>query len=51
MAKKAKGFEGSPADVREDKKQARARGMSLKQWEKSSADKKHDRPKRGGRGR
>lgn len=37
--------EGSAKDLREDKKLAKARGMSLKTWEKSAADKKHDAPK------
>ena len=37
--------EGSAKDMREDKKMAKARGMSLKQWEASPADRKHDAPK------
>ncbi len=36
-------FEGSAKDVREDKKLAKKRGMSMKEWEASSADKKHDK--------
>ena len=45
--------EGSPADIREDKKLAKKHGMSMKNWEKSAMDKKHDRGtlKRGKRGR
>ena len=35
-------FEGSPADIREDKRQAKKRGMSMKQWEASPEDKAHD---------
>ena len=44
MAKggKAEVFEGSAKDMAQDKKMAKARGMTLKQWEKSSADVKHD---------
>lgn len=40
---KRKPFEGSKADKREDKAQAKRKGMSLKAWEKSPADKKLDR--------
>ena len=36
-------FEGSAKDVREDKKLAKKRGMSMKDWEASDADKKHDK--------
>lgn len=36
-------FEGSAKDVREDKKLAKKRGMSMKEWEASSADVKHDK--------
>ena len=36
-------FEGSAKDVREDKKLAKKRGMSMKEWEASDADKKHDK--------
>jgi hypothetical protein len=43
MAFPKKGFEGSPADVAEDKKQAKKRGMTMKKWEKSPADKKADK--------
>ena len=45
MAKggKVKSFEGSAADMAQDKKLAKKRGMSLKAWEKSSADEKHDK--------
>ena len=35
-------FEGSAKDVREDKKLAKKRGMSMKEWESSAADVKHD---------
>lgn len=47
MAKggKAKIFEGSAADMAQDKKLAKKRGMSLAEWENSSADKKHDAQK------
>ena len=38
-------FEGSAKDVREDKKLAKKRGMSMKEWEASDADKKHDKQK------
>lgn len=36
-------FEGSAKDVREDKKLAKKRGVSMKAWEASDADKKHDK--------
>ena len=36
-------FEGSVKDVREDKKLAKKRGMSMKEWESSAADEKHDK--------
>lgn len=42
---KAKNWEGTKADLAEDKKLAKARGMSLKTWESSAADKKHDKQK------
>jgi len=45
MAKKAK-WEGSKRDVAEDKAMAKKRGMSLKAWEKSPADKAHDAKQR-----
>lgn len=35
--------EGSKADIREDKMQAKKRGMSMKKWEKSPADKRMDK--------
>lgn len=43
--------EGSAKDTREDKAQAKKRGMTMAQWEKSDADKKHDTAgmKRGGK--
>jgi hypothetical protein len=39
--------EGSAKDMMEDKKMAAKRGMSMKEWEASSADKKHDMPSAG----
>lgn len=45
MAKK-KGWEGSAKDEAEDKHMAKKRGMSMKQWENSAADKRHDVGKR-----
>jgi hypothetical protein len=39
---KAEKFEGSAKDMMEDKKMAAKRGMSMKEWEASDADKKHD---------
>jgi hypothetical protein len=36
-------FEGTAKDMAQDKKLAKKRGMSLKAWEKSSADEKHDK--------
>ena len=42
MAKGRK-YEGSPADRKDDKAQAKKRGMSLKAWEGSSADAKRDK--------
>jgi hypothetical protein len=49
-AKKAGGVvkmkEGSAKDMREDKAMAKKRGMTMKDWEKSAADKKHDAPKK-----
>ncbi len=49
-AKYAKGgkvekFEGSAKDMAEDKRLAKKYGMSLKKWEASSMDKKHDTQK------
>jgi hypothetical protein len=43
--------EGSARDLAEDKKMAKARGMSMKAWERSDADKQHDAPmkSRGGK--
>lgn len=38
--------EGSAKDTREDKVLAKKAGMSMKTWEKSAADKKHDAPKK-----
>ena len=34
--------EGSAADIREDKAQAKKRGMPMKDWENSPADKRMD---------
>ena len=46
-AKKKGGMvEGSAKDMREDKAMAKKAGMSMAKWEKSSADKKHDAPKK-----
>lgn len=42
---KKEGFEGSEKDDDEDKKLAKKNKMSLKDWEKSDADKKHDMKK------
>lgn len=36
--------EGSAKDTREDKAMAKKSGMSMKKWEKSAADVKHDAP-------
>ena len=38
--------EGSAKDMREDKAMAKKSGMTMKKWEKSAADKKHDAPKK-----
>jgi len=38
-------FEGSKKDMAEDKKLAKKHGMSMKSWEKSKMDKKHDEQK------
>lgn len=46
MAKGRKSFEGSAQDVREDKAQAKKRGMTMDQWEASAADVKQDKPKK-----
>jgi hypothetical protein len=52
---KAEAFEGTAKDMAQDKKLAKKHGMSMKAWEKSSMDEKHDRQKsmkglkRGGR--
>lgn len=42
--------EGTAKDMREDKAMAKRRGMSMKQWESSAADKKHDTGKMAGGG-
>ena len=48
MAKggKVSSKEGTAKDMREDKAMAKKRGMTMSQWEKSAADKKHDAPKK-----
>ena len=38
--------EGSAKDRAEDAKLAKKHGMSMREWEKSAADKKHDAPKK-----
>lgn len=38
-------WEGSKEDVSQDKKLAKKRGMSMKEWEASEADTKHDTQK------
>jgi hypothetical protein len=38
-------WEGSKEDVSQDKKLAKKRGMSMKEWEASDADTKHDTQK------
>jgi hypothetical protein len=42
-AAKLKKFEGSAKDEMQDKKLAAKRGMSMKEWESSKADDKHDK--------
>ena len=44
--KKGGKVEGSAKDVREDKMLAKKHGMSMKEWEASPEDKKHDAPKK-----
>jgi len=38
-----KPFEGSKRDMREDKQLAAERGQTMKEWEASPEDEKHDR--------
>ena len=38
-------WEGSAKDVKQDKKLAKKKGMTMKAWESSPADKKHDKQK------
>ncbi len=42
MPKPQKKYEGSKADMAEDRKTAKKKGMSLKAYEKSDYDKKKD---------
>jgi hypothetical protein len=44
--KKGGMVEGSAKDMREDKAKAKKAGMTMAEWEKSAADKKHDAPKK-----
>ena len=39
----AKRYEGSPADIREDKRGAKKLGVSTKSYEKTSRDKREDK--------
>jgi len=48
--KRGGSLEGTAKDKAEDKVMAAKRGMSMKQWEASAADKRHDRPKRASGG-
>ena len=38
-------FEGTKKDIKEDKLMAKKKGMSMRNWEKSPADAKHDKQK------
>ena len=46
MAKKSGATEGSKKDMAEDARYAKSKGLTMKQWERSAADKKHDAPKK-----
>jgi len=48
--KRGGSLEGTAKDKAEDKAMAAKRGMTMAHWEKSAADKKHDRPKRASGG-
>ena len=43
MANKRKSYEGSPADIAEDKRGAKKLGMTAKQYERSARDKAEDK--------
>lgn len=38
-----KRYEGSKTDIAKDRREAEKRGMSMKEWERSPADKRMDR--------
>ena len=42
-SKRKRSYEGSPADIAEDKRGAKRLGMSLKRYERSAQDKAEDR--------
>ncbi len=45
MAKRRSTYEGSPADIADDKRMAKKRHMTLKEWEASAEDAKRDAAK------